>query len=550
MLKRKWKDRFTCSGNMAILYVVLFVLPACAANSPKSIDIGSEVLESDLTDLAKKHFVTQTKIPEEEPSSTIPASKKASDYPLFSVSLSDVPVKEFIGALAKDADLELVISGTLSGKVSLVMNNRPLRFILDSIAEQLPLRYVLHDSYLQVFEDRAYIQTYQVDYLNISRTSASDIDLSTQIDSISLSSDGNESSSAGGNNSKASIKNHTENQFWESLKNNLLALIGEPMEQQQDAPSSIIINRETGVVIVRARYRIQQEVARFLDQVVSSAQKQVLIEALVVEINLREEFQAGVDWRVVSNGSGSSNFVQNFSASPVVTRESISEIASPSAILSVFKNSVSGTDITATLSLLEKFGDVKILSSPKINALNNQAAVLKVVDNRVYFSIGVQRVTTNETLEKLTTTSEIRTVPIGLVMNVIPYIGQGGEIILNVRPTISRILGFVTDPNPDLAAIGMRNLVPEIQVREMESILRVKNGGLVIIGGLMQERVNNQLIGIPVLSRIPLLGRLFQYQEEKKEKTELLVFLRPVIIEDGSISSRACHQLLNTSCYD
>ncbi len=116
-------------------------------------------------------------------------------------------------------------------------------------------------------------------------------------------------------------------------------------------------------------------------------------------------------------------------------------------------------------------------------------------------------------------------------MNVIPYISESNEIILNVRPTISRILGFVKDPNPDLATAGVVNLVPEIQVREMESVLRVESGGMVIMGGLMQERTRKDRVGVPFLSKIPIIGKLFLYQKDQLEKTELLIFLRPVVIE-------------------
>jgi general secretion pathway protein D len=120
-------------------------------------------------------------------------------------------------------------------------------------------------------------------------------------------------------------------------------------------------------------------------------------------------------------------------------------------------------------------------------------------------------------------------------MNVIPYISRDDEIILNVRPTISRILGFVSDPNPDLAVAGVRNLVPEIQVREMESVLRVNNGGLVVIGGLMQERIRDDRVQVPWLSSIPVLGHLFSYKKEVSEKTELLVFLKPTVV-NGTIN--------------
>ncbi|MCB1754750.1 MAG: pilus (MSHA type) biogenesis protein MshL [Gammaproteobacteria bacterium] len=525
-------DQKTLNGLTALLRLapfaafLLLFLSACAGDSAKPSANNKAIRSPAAADIAQ--FIGQADIPDVIDATA--SVKVADDYPSFSVSLSEVPVREFLQALARDAGLELSISGAINGSVSMVMDDRPLPEILDNVVSQTSVRYQLDDGRLLVFDDQPYLASYHVDYLNISRSSGSDIDLSTQIDAISLAVDSGGSGLSNSNNSKASIKNASDNRFWDSLKSNLLAIVGQPAKSDS-GNLPVIVNRESGVILVRARHKVQMQIGQFISKVVQSAQKQVLIEALVVEVSLRDEFQAGIDWRVLSKGGETKNFVQSFSGNAPVTAESIENISAPAALLSVFKNTLGGTDITATVELLRQFGEVKILSSPKINALNNQAAVLKVVDNRVYFSIGVQRIKTDDLFEKLTTTSEIKTVPIGLVMNVIPYISQQNEIILNVRPTISRILGFVADPNPDLAVAGVQNRVPEIQVREMESVLRVENGGMLVIGGLMQERISKETVGIPWLSDIPLLGHLFKYQSDQLEKTELLVFLRPVVID-------------------
>ena len=127
----------------------------------------------------------------------------------------------------------------------------------------------------------------------------------------------------------------------------------------------------------------------------------------------------------------------------------------------------------------------------------------------------------------------MHSVPVGIVMNVTPFISKNNEVILNVRPTISRILNFAEDPSPALAGQNqIRNLIPEIQVREMESLLRVQSGNVAIIGGLMQNKVDNRTSGVPGLGRLPVLGKLFSYETRELEKTELLIFLRPTVIDD------------------
>ncbi len=502
--------------------ILLAMQGGCARIDPtssheKPTPISKQSVQSD-------YFLADLKIPSiiEPEATNLPIMAEET---LFSISLSDIPVKEFLHALALDAEVDLLMSDGLSGQLSLQLKNKTLPEILDAVARQLPVRYEIDDKVLQIFPDDAYLKTYSVDYLNVNRTAGSNIDLSTQIGAISLNSEG---SSSAGNNSRATVTNLSVNDFWLALENSLKMIV---MQSGQVNDTSVIVNRETGFVTVSCKHQVHKQIENYIDQVVSSAQRQVLIEALVIELVLNDKFQAGVDWRVLSQGGESGNYVQNFSGGPVVSATSIQDFSAPNAVFSIFKNSSTGNSISATLNLLREFGEVKILSSPKINALNNQSAVLKVVDNRVYFALDVKKVIEDE-VETLTTSSEIKTVPIGLVMNVMPFISKDKDIILNIRPTISRILGFAADPNPNLAVAGVQNLVPEIQVREMESMLRVTSGGLVVIGGLMQEQLTEQEVSVPGLSVLPGLGNLFRYKTKVKTKTELLVLLRPSVIEN------------------
>jgi general secretion pathway protein D len=527
---RKKNKEYLVYFKKALVLIIVINLSACVTKAIKPIAASSQSKaiskETSLYSAAEKHFITQAKIPNVIRPLKKQAEKKI--YPKFSVSLTRVPVVELMQSLAKDAKLELIMSGSLSGTISLTMNNSALIDILDAIVLQLPIRYRLKGRRLSVFEDIAVSKIYHVDYLNIARHSVSDIDLATQIDSISLSM-GDKVSASTSNNSSARIKNVSTNEFWKKLKQNLEDIVA--LSSINNKVAAVIINQESGLLVIQAKHKVHIKIKEFLDRLSNSVQKQVFIEALVVEVSLKDEYQAGIDWRVLSSDHNGTSYLQNFSNSSTVNAQNAASIGAPNALLSFVKKAVNGhSGITATLTLLEKYGSVKILSSPKISALNNQAAVLKVVDNRVYFSIGAQRIKVGDGLEQITTTSEIKTVPIGLVMHVIPYISDNNDIMLNVRPTISRIIGYVSDPNPDLIGAGIKNLVPEIQVREMESVLRVKSGGLVVIGGLMQEQSKNERTSVPFLSKIPLLGRLFRFDREVQEKTELLVFIRPVVI--------------------
>jgi len=173
-------------------------------------------------------------------------------------------------------------------------------------------------------------------------------------------------------------------------------------------------------------------------------------------------------------------------------------------------------------------------------ALNNQTSMLKVVDNEVYFSVEVTPEIVNATSGVVTTpatiSTEINTIPVGFVMSVTPFIDENDVVTLNVRPTISRIISRVDDPNPELANAGVTSQIPVVQVREIESVLKINNGDTAVIGGLMQDQVNKQQSGVPILSSLPLIGGLFSYQDDEYVKSELVIFIRPVVMYDASLT--------------
>jgi general secretion pathway protein D len=194
-------------------------------------------------------------------------------------------------------------------------------------------------------------------------------------------------------------------------------------------------------------------------------------------------------------------------------------------------------NLSASVSLLDSFGDVKVLSSPKLSVMNNQTAMLRVVDNTVYFNVSVTPASTNSVTGAVTPavyTTTPETVPVGFTMSVTPQISDSDTVLINLRPTITRVIAYITDPNPAFVG-GTPNRIPQVQTREMESILKIENNQIAILGGLMQDEINNLTDGIPLLDDIPLAGNAFRNRNDTKTKTELVIFLRPVVIKDGSL---------------
>ena len=308
--------------------------------------------------------------------------------------------------------------------------------------------------------------------------------------------------------------------------------------------ASIIVNPEAGVVVARATARQHEKVQEYLDMVLNAARRQVVIEATIAEVSLSDAYQQGINWqslRSLRPGAPQAGFsaAQNptglvAGAVPDPFSTAAGSFTTPPGTFAFLLNYIApGLGLSSTLSLLETFGKVKVLSSPKISVLNNQTAMLKVVDNVVYFSIKSDTTTTT-TGTTTNFTSTAQSVSVGLVMSVTPQISETGTILLNVRPTISSLKGAgKTDPTPGLA---VANIVPEIQTREMESMLRLADGEVAVMGGLMEDRINNTTNQVPGVGDIPLVGNFFRNRNETTSKTELVIFLKPTIIRDPSIN--------------
>ncbi len=323
---------------------------------------------------------------------------------------------------------------------------------------------------------------------------------------------------------------------------------------------NIMVSRESGTMTVNGTSKQHKIVGQFIDKLVSRIQRQVLIEATVVEVQLFGQYQQGINWQRLRRGNDGFSITQQpggtgaIGALPggaipggggaaIAPNVLTPSLTNPGATnrgilqLSYINPGSAIGNIAAAISLLESYGNVRVLSSPKLSVLNNQTALLKVVDNRVYFTVTATVVpsTVAGVAPTVAYNTTPNTVPVGFVMAVTPQIDDADQVTMNVRPSISRILRFVADPNPQLALANVTNLVPEIQTREMESILKIPNNQIAVMGGLMQDDSNNGEDGVPGLSRVPGVGELFKYRNERSNKSELVIFLRPVVIRDPSI---------------
>ncbi len=436
----------------------------------------------------------------------------------YTVVVNEVPVRELLFALARDARVNVDIAPGISGLVTMNAVEQTLPQLLHRVARQVSLRYVMEDDNVFITPDEPYFRTYRIDYLDMARDTSHLVQIGAQIAETGSGVEGG----GGTNNSTTTISSTMSNHFWA----NLVASVSAILASGGAIGNAVIPHPESGVLTVKATDAQHELLRKFIDETLTNANRQVLIQATIVEVSLTDQFQAGIDWQVL-NQAGLAGFnltTKTITANPV-------NAASLFSLRYDDPNPDRERALSAALELLEEFGDVNVLSSPQIMALNNQSAILKVVDNVVYFEVE-QESNITQGVAASTFETIVKTVPVGIVMTVTPHIKADDSIILNVRPSISRINRFVNDPNP---ALTISSPVPEIRVREMESMLQLNNGQIAVMGGLMQNDNRKNDNAIPGLSQIPILGNAFKMAMREYKKTELVIFLRPLIIRNPSL---------------
>ena len=522
----------------------------------------------------------------------------------YSVTVNNVPVQELMFAIGRDTKVNIDIHPGIEGRVTLNAIDQTLKQILTRVSKQVDMRWEVDGPNIVVKPDSPYLKIYKIDYVNMARDTMSSIGVQTQVVGPSGTGAG-AGGGAGQNSSIVKLENTSKNKFWETLTANIKDMlretdkllpegssetftqtrsqgatasnraqtatqrraagqygqagqtgqtittgpgVAEQVGTQEGASqiltfreaASVIMNAETGTLAIRATSRQHEKVGEFIEQISGSSRRQVLIEATVVEVVLNDAYQSGVDWSALGLQGLGYSFVQNFTAGikPVTS-------TTPPFLASYYNpKAAAGGEISSTVKLLSSFGNARVLSSPKIMTLNNQTAVMRVVENTVYFSVTSTPATigaNGNVTSPATYTSTPQIVPQGFIMTVTPQIGENDIINLGVRPSVTRIKDYVDDPNPDLAGTALRprvaNRVPIVETREFEAMMRVASGQIAILGGLMQDSFQSSRDGLPILSRVPVVGDAVSYRNDAGKKSELVVFIRALVIREASLDA-------------
>ena len=500
-------------------------------------------------------------------STVLPKPRSALKPETYSVVVNNVNVQELLFALARDAKLNVDVNPGIRGVVTLNAIDQTLPQLLSRIAKQVDMRWELDGPNLAIMPDTPYLRLYKIDYVNLDRKTTGVVGASAQVTASVGGSGGGGGAGGGGgggtNTSTITVTNSASNTLWATLERNIKDILHEtdkvlpsgasgapqapaaptplaaPGAPAPSAPpvapnitfreaASVIVNPEAGVVTIRATSRQHEKIQEFIDQVMASVKRQVLIEATIVEVQLNNQFQRGIDWSIMRSGTTGISLSQASSTAGLPSAPSLPSIFTIDTAAANFGN------LSAIIRLLDSFGTVRVLSSPKLSVLNNQTAVLRVVDNLVYFNVQATVTGATQSSPALTSYSTtVQSVPIGFLMNVTPQISDTNTILLNVKPTVTRLLRYIADPNPSLGSI--QNLVPQTRMREMESLIKVNSGQIAVLGGLIEDSINDTEDLVPGLNQLPILGSLFGSRTRANVKTELVIFIRPLVVNDPSI---------------
>lgn len=467
-------------------------------------------------------------------------SPKTQPSSRFNISIHESGARDFFMGLVIDTDENMMVHPNVSGLISLELKNVTVAQVMDAVQKVYGYDYKKNDIGYIVYPATLQTRIFKLNRLDLIRQGQSNTQVTSGQNSDSSSEGSSDSSSAEGSSGSSSsgswIKTQTNSDAWEEIKLALQSILS------IDPKATVVINRQSGIVVVRAKPMQLREVEDFIAQTQKQSNRQVILEAKIIEIILDDSHQAGVNWQsIIRDGLNSTPLLAG--VNPLTTLNSFRN---------VFTVGGSWGDFSAYVELLETQGKANILSSPRISTLNNQKAIIKVGRDEFFITSVRSDSEQSSSGGEPTQSQEITFSPFfsGIALDVTPQINDKDEVTLHIHPSITR----VEDQEKTFTINGKEGALPLAlnTVRESDSIIKAKNGQIVVIGGLMQESKQENKRGVAGLTQIPYLGNLFRVNTGEVKKSELVILLKPTIINDNAdwrpsmdISKKHLNQLHN-----
>lgn len=554
------------------LLPALFMLSLLTLGSCSSTDRSTERLatENEIDDVVAKHQEQKSAaktVPPEVNKALLNNQTLASgglaktNYERFDVSVSNVPAKAFFLGLVNGTGVNVVVHPEVIGNVSLDLKNVTVDDVLRVTRDIYGYEFKRDRGIYTIYSNTVRTEVFQINYLDVQRVGVSDT--SVLIGRAPSSNDDSDSGSGSGGNSGTTneganllamiqsaepqgtngnvalspgsrVQTLNRTDFWTSLEHTLVSIIGGESESR-----SVMMTPQAGMIVVKAMPHELSAVRDFLERSQLSIKRQVILEAKILEVRLSEGFEAGVNWNAISGQLVATKNIQD--GYPINTDGSdalVGEFRQLDPLVAGAKigNTVAGliqvTDITQLLSLLETQGAVQVLSSPRVSTVNNQKAVIRVGSDE-YFVTGISSDNTS-TAASVTSTPNIELTPFfsGISLDVTPQISDTGEVILHIHPVVSNVQDqqkvFTVGDEEFALPLALRG------IRESDSIVKAANGQVIVLGGLMTQYSDDQDGKRPWLGDIPVVNTLFKTKSKMGVKTELVILLRPIVVDDDS----------------
>lgn len=430
------------------------------------------------------------------------------DEPHFDVSVNNVPAKDFFLGLVDGTRYSVSLSPLLTGNISLELKNVTVVQAMEAVRDAYGYEFERTSYGFQVFPKRLESRIFTINSLDLVRKGKSSVSISSgQITDV-VNTAGISSSSTV---SAGTIDTDQTANFWDSLKQNLDTLIG------KEDGRSVVVNSQSGVVIVKAFPDELRSVAQYLDYIQNIMQREVIIEAKVLEIELNAQYQSGVNWKALGITVGNLDNVPLTQNTPTFN---------PAFTLNISD----GGAFNSVIQLLNSQGKVNILSSPRITTTNNQKAIIKVGEDR-FFVTNVSSNTTATTGGQ-TTAANVTLTPFfsGISLDVTPQINENGQITLHIHPIVSKVV----QDNQEFTVNGQLQQLPlaKSDIRESDSIVRAANRQVIVIGGLMENTSFEYTDSVPGADKLRDIGGLFKHINNSAAKFELVILLRPIIADN------------------
>ncbi len=547
----KVKTSFLC-------FILLILLAGCAAPPEKvRTALPSQIITEAQPPPPPEETLKELLLPQKEEEKEIPEK-------LYSLFVRDADVQEVLLAFSKESDLNIIIDPELSGKVTIDLKKVTLKEVLDSILTPLGWTYRTEGKFINIIKPQLETRFFTLNYIATKRGGKREVYASTGggTQTALMAQQGvqmsGQSTTGGARTGYSDLISVDELDLWNEIQKGLEAIVfgsteGEKKGSETETDKTtytkvdekgkkLIINKSTGIICVTDYPANLNKVASFLEAIEGSSQRQVTIQAKILEVILNDEHREGINWQAIENlprfvnlgwgltdKAGTTGFPGSTTgylsgATTGTTATVASTIPTPNTFTvkpfgGVFLIGAGGTEVLLSdiMEAISQQGEVKVLSNPTISTLNNQKAIIRVGDQDVFFITGA--VSTQYTVTQYI---QPMTIDIGIILDVTPQIAEDGTIIMNIHPSITEKTGERTAPDG-------RSTFPLLSVRETDTTVRVRDGQTVIIAGLMQEKTEKTYTGVPVLQSLPILGNLFRYRTETKRNSELVIMITPTL---------------------